>query len=230
MSWQTHSLGKMKSMTLIAIDTETTGLSHQNGDRIIEIGMVEITRDPNPRTFHSFFNPEGFKVSEGAFRVHGISDDFLIDKPLFRDRIEDMVAFIGDAELVIHNAPFDLNFLKAEANRGNIPWPSNKVIDTLVLAQHERPGKHNSLDALCAWQGIDLSVRKKHGALVDSELLSELYLRWKGQSSFELGPAREEPQSLSQTCRPLNGLLVPASDAPEYPAPSWEKFMKGISL
>jgi len=200
-------------MRLIALDTETTGLRAMRGDRIIELAMVEINRDFEPRTWHGHFNPQGQPISEEATRVHGLTADDLTDKPNFGDCLDDILDFIGDdGTLVIHNAPFDLGFLREEFTQANSIWPEPPYLDTLKLARAERPNNQNSLDALCIWQGIDLSVRTHHSALIDTRLLAELYLRWRGQSAFELKARLEDLAPSTQPAIPMNPLVIPTPE------------------
>ncbi|HEV7277858.1 MAG TPA: DNA polymerase III subunit epsilon [Devosiaceae bacterium] len=175
----------------IVLDTETTGLSPATGDRIVEIGCVElINHIPTGRHLHIYLNPER-PMPEEAFRVHGLSDDFLRDKPLFRSEASAFLDFIGDATLVIHNAPFDLGFLNAELERVQLPHLSNEVIDTVMLARQVHPGARVSLDALCKHYGIDNSRRTLHGALLDSEILAEVYLELIGGRQVALALVAE---------------------------------------
>jgi DNA polymerase III subunit epsilon len=168
-------------MREIILDTETTGLDHANGDRIVEIGAVELdNRFPTGRTYHTYINPQR-PMHEDARNVHGLTDAFLADKPLFGACAEAFLAFVQDAPLVIHNASFDIGFLNAELARyGHSPFRFERVVDTLVLARRKHPGAPNSLDALCARYGIDNSHREKHGALLDAELLAEVYVELTG--------------------------------------------------
>jgi len=164
----------------IVLDTETTGLSPQSGDRVVELGCVElINHIPTGRTFHEYFNPER-AMPEEAFRVHGLSDDFLRDKPRFSEKAEAFAQFIGDATLIAHNAPFDMGFLNEEFKRCGRGTLTNKVIDTVQVARERHPGARVSLDALCKHYGIDNSKRTLHGALLDSEILAEVYLELIG--------------------------------------------------
>jgi DNA polymerase III subunit epsilon len=164
-------------MREIILDTETTGLDHANGDRIVEIGAVELfNRFPTSRSFHVYINPER-PMSPEAENVHGLSDIFLSEKPRFAEHVEAFLEFVGDATLVIHNASFDIGFLNAElARTGHPPLRFDRVIDTLALARRKHPGAPNGLDALCTRYGIDNSNRVKHGALLDAELLAEVYI------------------------------------------------------
>lgn len=165
----------------IILDTETTGLDPSTGDRVVEIGAVELFNHlPTGRTFHVYINPERDMPRE-AEAVHGLSAAFLRDKPVFAAIAQDFLDFIGDATLIIHNASFDVAFLNAEL--GFLRLPSilpERVVDTLHIARQKHPGAANSLDALCRRYGIDNSKRTKHGALLDSELLAEVYLELIG--------------------------------------------------
>jgi DNA polymerase-3 subunit epsilon len=182
-------------MREIIFDTETTGLDPLQGDRLVEIGCIElVNRFPSGKTFHFYFNPER-DMPEAAFRVHGLSIDFLKDKPLFAEKAEELVAFLGDAQLVAHNAMFDLGFLNAELERAGVAGVSReRMIDTLLLARRKHPGGSNRLDDLCVRYSIDNSRRTKHGALLDAELLAEVYV--------ELIGARQTSLVLSQTATP----------------------------
>jgi DNA polymerase-3 subunit epsilon len=168
-------------MREIVIDTETTGLDPDAGDRIIEIGAVELVNHvPTGRTFHRYVNPQR-DVPQEAFAVHGLSNAFLADKPLFADIAGELAEFLGDARLVIHNAAFDMKFINAELGwTGRPPLPWSRAVDTLELVRRRFPGAPGSLDALCRRFGIDNSGRLKHGALLDSELLAEVYLELIG--------------------------------------------------
>ncbi len=167
----------------IVLDTETTGLAPELGHRVIEIGCVElINRKLTGKNFHVYLNPQR-EVDEGAFRVHGISSEFLADKPLFKNVLPEFLQFINEAELIIHNAPFDLGFLNAELKHAK--WAKRMdshctVFDTLVMARKKHPGQRNSLDALCKRYDIDNSNRQKHGALLDAEILAFVYLAMTG--------------------------------------------------
>jgi DNA polymerase III subunit epsilon len=164
-------------MREIVLDTETTGLDPLRGDRIVEIGCVEMfNRMPTGQTFHRHINPER-QMSAEAFAVHGLSTEFLADKPLFAEVVEDFLAFIGEAPLVIHNASFDVTFINAELDRlQRAPIPRERLVDTLLLARRKHPGVSNKLDDLCSRYAIDNSHRTKHGALLDAELLAEVYV------------------------------------------------------
>ena len=176
-------------MREIVFDTETTGLSPLNGDRLVEIGCVElINRVETGRTFHAYFNP-GRPMPTEAQMVHGLSDAFLADKPLFLERCEELLDFIGDAPLVAHNASFDFGFLNHELGScGRALVCLSRMIDTLTLARQRHPGAKHSLDALCTRYGIDRSLRVKHGALIDAQLLAQCYVELTGgrQIGFSL--------------------------------------------
>jgi DNA polymerase III subunit epsilon len=189
-------------MREIVLDTETTGLDPYQGHRLVEIGCIElINRIPSGQTFHRYFNPERSVPAE-AFAVHGLSDDFLKDKMFFAEVADDLIAFLGDAPLVIHNAGFDLGFLNAEFERAGRPLLAReRLVDTLMLARRKHPGGSNRLDDLCARYGIDNSRRTKHGALLDAELLAEVYV--------ELIGARQAQLVLSQTTMPRRVLGEP---------------------
>jgi len=179
----------------IILDTETTGLDPHTGDRIVEIGCVEILNSiPSGQTFHVYIDPER-EVPDEAFRIHGLSTDFLRGKPKFQDIAEEFLSFIGDARLVIHNAEFDMKFINAELSRfKHPPVAADRVIDTLAMARRKHPGASNSLDALCARYRIDNSRRTKHGALLDAEILAEVYAELAGgrQSALALTSAEVE--------------------------------------
>jgi len=170
----------------IVLDTETTGLSPNDGDRLVEIGCVElINHIPSGKTHHVYINPER-SMPEEAFRVHGLSEEFLKDKPVFKAVAQDFLDFIGDGTLVIHNAPFDMGFLNAELEKASFPRLTNEVIDTVMVARKKHPGARVSLDALCKHYGIDNSRRTLHGALLDSEILAEVYLELIGGKQVSL--------------------------------------------
>ena len=175
----------------IVLDTETTGLSPASGDRIVEIGCVElINHVPTGKHHHVYLDPQR-PMPEEAFRVHGLSDEFLAGKPLFADAAQDFLDFVGDRTLVIHNAPFDMGFLNAELKRIDRPALSNEVIDTVQVARKVYPGARVSLDALCKHYGIDNSKRTLHGALLDSEILAEVYLELIGGRQVALALSAE---------------------------------------
>ena len=182
-------------MREIVLDTETTGLDALRGDRLVEVGCVEIfNRMPTGQTFHRHINPQR-QVNPEAIAVHGLTDEFLADKPLFAEVVEEFLAFIGDAPLVIHNASFDIGFINAELDRLKMaPIPRERLVDTLLLARRKHPGVSNRLDDLCSRYSIDNSRRTKHGALLDAELLAEVYVDLIGarQSSLILATDTRE--------------------------------------
>lgn len=182
MSWPLWTTsGRSHPMREIVLDTETTGFEPSEGHRIVEIGAVELSNHlPTGRTFHQYINPERPMPKE-AFDVHGLGDEFLRDKPVFRQIGRAFLDFIGDARLVIHNAAFDMKFLNHELKQIGLPaieW--SRAIDTLAIARQRFPGSPASLDALCRRFGVDNSAREKHGALLDSEILAEVYLELVG--------------------------------------------------
>lgn len=176
----------------VVLDTETTGLSPAEGHRLVEVAAVElINHVPTGRHFHSYVNPER-AMPEDALRIHGLSDAFLAEQPLFGEIVDELLAFLEDAPLVIHNAKFDMAFLNAElARAGREPMPMSRAVDTLSLALRRFPGAPASLDALCRRFGIDNAGRVKHGALLDSELLAAVYLQLLGgrQAHLDLAVA-----------------------------------------
>jgi DNA polymerase-3 subunit epsilon len=188
-------------MREIIFDTETTGLDNRT-DRIIEIGGIELFNHfPTGRTIHLFVNPGDQKVHPDALAVHGITDEFLKDKPPFADVVEQVLEFFGDGKWIAHNATFDMGFINSELARISLPpILPDRVIDTLSLARRKHPMGPNSLDALCRRYGIDNSHRTKHGALLDSELLAEVYIEMIGGRQTALGlagPARQRADDVS---------------------------------
>jgi DNA polymerase III subunit epsilon len=183
-------------MREIVLDTETTGLDPFQGDRLVEVGCVElVNRIPSGQSFHQYFYPERSMPAE-ALAIHGLTDEFLKDKPLFAHVVDEFIAFVGDAPLVIHNAAFDLGFLNAELERAGRPLIAReRMVDTLLLARRKHPGGANRLDDLCVRYAIDNSHRTKHGALLDAELLAEVYV--------ELIGARQAQLILSQASTPV---------------------------
>lgn len=179
-------------MRQIVLDTETTGLDPKQGHRIIEVAAIELDgRKVSERTFHRYLNPER-EIDEGAAAVHGLTLDRLLDEPKFAEIAPALLEFIAGAELIIHNAPFDLGFLNAEFALAGLPALNNPVIDTLKVAKELHPGKKNNLNALCDRYQIDNSHRTLHGALLDTELLAEVYLGMtRGQESL-LGEERSD--------------------------------------
>jgi len=178
-------------MREIVLDTETTGLDPLAGHRVVELGCVELENMvATGRTFHVYFNPE-MAMPAGAQDIHGLSDEFLADKPRFAEKAEEFLEFVGDAQLVIHNAQFDIGFLNAELERVGMAKLINPYVDTVSVARKKFPGQRVSLDALCERFSIDNSSRTKHGALLDSELLAEVYLELSGGRQRDLGLAPE---------------------------------------
>jgi DNA polymerase III subunit epsilon len=180
-------LSPVVSNRIVVLDTETTGLSPQEGHRIIEIGCVElVNRRITGNRFHAYINPDRI-IDRGAIEVHGITNQFLEDKPRFADILEDFIVFIKDSELVIHNAPFDVGFINHEFARLTDPARTladfSSVFDTLAFARKKHPGQRNSLDALCRRYSIDNSHRELHGALLDAEILADVFLLMTGGQS-----------------------------------------------
>ena len=186
-------------MRQIVLDTETTGLEPKQGHRIIEIGCVEIVnRRITENVYHQYIQPDR-EIDDGAYEVHGISNEFLADKPRFKDIAEDFMSFVNGAELVIHNAPFDVGFLNHELSMLDPVWGAMAdhcgITDTLVMARKKHPGQKNNLDALCKRYEVNNSRRELHGALLDAELLAEVYLRMTGgQAALSLGGQTETSQ------------------------------------
>ncbi len=211
-------------MREIVLDTETTGFDADKSDRIVEIGAIELMNHlPTGRTFHVYINPER-PMPQEAFEIHGLGDDFLRDKPRFAEIAQGFVDFIAeDARLVIHNASFDMKFLNAELRRAGFPTlPWSRALDTLALAREKYPGSPSSLDALCRRFGVDNSGRDLHGALLDSELLAEVYLELiggrqpdlvldhrPGQSGAAGDPAATRPRRATRPA-PLAPRITPA--------------------
>ncbi|MDO5642731.1 MAG: DNA polymerase III subunit epsilon [Paracoccus sp. (in: a-proteobacteria)] len=216
-------------MREIVLDTETTGFDPETGDRLVEIGAVELFNHlPTKRNFHKYVNPQR-EVPESAVSVHGLTTEFLKDKPLFSDIAAEFLEFIGtDARLVIHNAAFDMKFLNAELKRAGHPaLPWSRALDTLALAREKFPGAQNSLDALCRRFGIDNSARTLHGALLDSEILAEVYLELIGGRQPDLiladpetapEPGRVAQPQMQATAQQRPRPLPPRLSGPELTA------------
>lgn len=225
-------------MREIVLDTETTGFDPAEGDRIVEIGAIELFNHlPTGKTYHQYINPER-SMPQGAFEVHGIGPDLLEppgeikpgavtlrDKPLFKAIGRAFLDFVGDAKLVIHNASFDMKFLNAELKWAGLPGiPNDRAIDTLMIARNKFPGSPASLDALCRRFGVDNSAREKHGALLDSEILAEVYLELIGGRQPDLvlassGPARSASGPVDQNWRATpRPTRLPARLTPEETA------------
>jgi DNA polymerase III subunit epsilon len=219
-------------MREIVLDTETTGFEPSEGDRIVEIGAVELFNHmPTGRTFHEYINPQR-AMPQAAFEVHGLGDDFLRDKPLFAQIGPKFLDFVGDAKLVIHNAAFDMKFLNAELGWINLPLLAmDRAIDTLLIARKKFPGSPASLDALCRRFGIE-TERTLHGALLDSQILAEVYLELIGgrQPDFGLATADQEAVSVTttETWRPKPRPRPLPSRITEEEAAAHAAFVKGL--
>ena len=205
------------SMRQVFLDTETTGLDAAAGDRIIEVGCIEmVDRRHSGRRLHHYVNPQRSSHPD-AVRVHGITDDFLADKPLFAAVAEDLLAFVAGAEVVIHNAGFDIGFIDAELERLGLPrfaQHAERITDSLTLARELFPGKSNSLDALCKRLEVDNSQREIHGALLDAGLLAEVYLRMtRGQKSLVIDAADDTAGHLADESIDLRGFELPVLQA-----------------
>ncbi len=189
-------------MRQVVLDTETTGFEPADGHRIVEIGCVELFDHlPTGNTFRAYLNPER-PVPPETTKVHGLTDEFLADKPRFAEVVQDFIDFIGDASLVIHNASFDLKFVNSELHRvGRPPIPHARAIDTIEIAKAKIPGARYSLDELCKRFAIDLSARTKHGALLDAELTAQVYLELVGgrQRKLSLGPVEAAEATAGET-------------------------------
>lgn len=204
----------------IVLDTETTGLSPEE-HRIIEIGCIEvIDRKITGEHYHIYINPER-DVDEQAFKVHGISNDFLSDKPKFSEIVDDFMSFVGSSELIIHNAPFDVGFINMELAK--VRWPKSlqkqcSIIDTLVVAKKKHPGQRNNLDALCKRYDIDNTNRQLHGALLDAEILASVYLAMTGGQTnlfdqfSEMSSDNNSIKAPQETMTLRNGIVIKATD------------------
>jgi DNA polymerase-3 subunit epsilon len=187
----------------VVLDTETTGLSHASGDRVVEIGCVELMNFlPTGRTYQVYLDPE-MPMPYGAQQIHGLTDAFLRGKPKFAEIAGEFVAFIDGAQIIAHNADFDIGFLNAELTLAGRPFITSKILDTVRLARKKYPGAQNSLDALCRRFNIDTSAREKHGALLDADLLAQVYL--------EIAGSRQPGLALAAT--PIGAELAPSADA-----------------
>lgn len=219
-------------MREIVLDTETTGFDPQNGDRIVEIGAVELVNHiPTGKktgVYHQYINPER-DMPVDAFNVHGLSEEFLVDKPVFAAIVDEFIEFIGDATLIIHNASFDMKFINAElAYLSRLPLPMERTIDTVQMARRKFPGAPASLDALCRRFGIDNSARTKHGALLDAEILAEVYLELIGgrEPGLALGTQSRNAEQTKTSDRPIRPPR-PYSPSSEEDA-AHREFMKNI--
>lgn len=200
-------------MREVVLDTETTGLSPENGDRIVEIGCLELSNHTvTGQTYHCYINPE-MPMPSAAQDVHGLSDNFLADKPLFSDVVEEFLDFAGNDPLIIHNAAFDMGFINTELERlGKSPLPRSQTIDTVSMAREKFPGSPASLDALCRRFSIDNSARTLHGALLDAELLAEVYLELIG--GRQPGLALQEVNTLEKRMVTSNPIPRPVRSFP----------------
>jgi DNA polymerase III subunit epsilon len=216
-------------MREIVLDTETTGLSPGEGHRVVEIGCIELINHlPSGRSFHCYINPER-SMPSAAFEVHGLSDDFLADQPSFAEIATDFLAFIAETPLIIHNAAFDMGFLNAELARiERPPLAADRAIDTVTMARRRFPGAPANLDALCRRFAIDNSARDKHGALLDAELLAEVYLELIGgrQPRLTLVTAAAGPTATGRPQRPHRAARPHAPGADELAA--HEAFIAGL--
>jgi DNA polymerase III subunit epsilon len=199
-------------MREIIFDTETTGFDPRSGDRMVEIGCIEMVgRVMTGETFHCYFNPQR-AMPPGAEQVHGLSEKFLSDKPLFAQKAQEMLRFLGDSPLVAHNASFDFGFLNMELEKcGHSPIAMERMVDTIAIARVKHPGAKMSLDALCTRYGIDRSHRVKHGALLDSELLAHLYIELTGGRQIGLGLA---DQGTDEASGSANIISISLKDRP----------------
>lgn len=215
-------------MRQVVLDTETTGLEVSEGHRIIEVGCVElINRRLTQHRFHFYLNPER-EIDQGAVEVHGLTNQFLADKPRFAEIASDLLDYLQDAELIIHNAPFDVGFLDAELSRVDNRWAglaqTCRITDTLQMARKLHPGQKNNLDALCKRYGVDNSQRELHGALLDAEILAEVYLTMTGgQTALRLGEQEGSGQAANtsekfQLSRDRPALRVVRADPEEMTA------------
>ena len=221
----------MASPRQVVLDTETTGLNVKQGDRVIEIGCIEMrSRRVTENHFHRYVNPER-KSEEGAARVHGISDEFLADKPKFAEVAKELVDYLRGAELIIHNAGFDVEFLDLELERaglGKLAQHVAGVVDSLALARELHPGKRNSLDALCERYAVDNSHRTLHGALLDARLLAEVYLAMtRGQESLVMDLETPAEQAAVAASIDASKLVVLRATAEELGV--HEKYLDGLA-
>lgn len=222
-------------MRQIVLDTETTGLEPKQGHRIIEIGCVEIVnRRKTDRHFHQYLNPDR-EIDDGAYNVHGISNEFLADKPRFADIAQEFIDFIRDSELVIHNAPFDVGFINAELKKLGRKWGKTEnyctVMDTLLLAREKHPGQKNNLDALCKRYDIDNTERDLHGALLDAQILLDVYLVMTGGQETLSFDSHQEQQAAEQAqVRKLdaNRKPLPVIEPTEAERAAHEQFLERI--
>lgn len=219
-------------MREIVFDTETTGLSFSNGDRLVEIGCVElINRVETGSTFHAYFHPERPMAPE-AQAIHGLSDAFLADKPLFTHLCDDLLEFLGDSPLVAHNASFDFGFLNGELKRSGRPIVSlDRMVDTVAMARSRHPGAKHSLDALCTRFGIDRSHRVLHGALLDAQLLAQVYVELTGGRQIGLTLVAESIAERHEVAAPPPSIIRPQRifAVSEEDANRHRRFMEGVN-
>jgi DNA polymerase-3 subunit epsilon len=220
-------------MRQIFLDTETTGLSAENGDRIIEIGCIEmLNRRLSDNHFHRYLNPERSSHPD-AVRVHGLTDEFLTDKPLFASIVDDLLAYLDGAEIIIHNAAFDIGFLNEELARlgkGPITNQVAKVTDSLLMAREMFPGKANSLDALCRRLEVDNSNRALHGALLDAGLLAEVYIRMtRGQETLVIDAGEQGSGTLTVAVIDLTAFDLPVLSPTEEEAAAHAALMADVN-
>jgi len=218
-------------MRQVFLDTETTGLYHAQGHRVIEVAAVEvINRRLTKNHFHYYLNPDR-EIDQGAQEVHGISLEFLQDKPRFADIANDLIAFIADSELIMHNAPFDVGFLNSEfglLGLKTVEEVTAKVTDTLKIAKEMRPGQRNNLDALCRHFGIDNSKRTLHGALLDAELLADVYMAMtRGQESLMMALDKPDQTGVDVVQKVNEPILVKLANADEQAA--HEEYLAGLA-
>lgn len=218
-------------MREIVFDTETTGLSFAGGDRLVEIGCVElVNRVETGRTYHAYLNPER-DMPEEAERVHGLSARFLSDKPLFAHVVEDMLEFLGDAPLIAHNAGFDFSFLNGELlKHGRTEICRSRMVDTLLIARTRHPGAKHTLDALCVRYGIDRSHRIVHGALLDAQLLAQVYVELTGGRQIGLGLAVDTVVDAPAAVATVRAEMRPPRPHAATPAElaAHAEFMRGV--
>jgi DNA polymerase-3 subunit epsilon len=221
----------MASPRQVVLDTETTGLNAKLGDRVIEIGCIEMrSRRVTDNRFHRYVNPER-KSEEGATRVHGISDEFLADKPKFAEIAQEFVDYIRGAEIIIHNAGFDVEFLDLELERaglGKLAQHAAGVVDSLAMARELHPGKRNSLDALCERYAVDNAHRTLHGALLDARLLAEVYLAMtRGQDSLMMD--LETPAEMAAVAASIDASKLVVLRATAMELKAHEKYLDGLA-
>lgn len=216
-------------MRQIVFDTESTGFNAESGDRIVEIGALEVVNLlPTGKIYHQYINPER-EVPEGAVAVHGLTYDRLKSEPVFAEIVGDFLEFIGDSDLVAHNADFDMRFVNAELKRVGMPALSmTRAIDTLKTARKKFPGANNTLDALCRRFNVDASERTLHGALLDAELLAEVYLELSGGRQQGLNLNRQQQQELANKQRPKKEYPARVFDIVDSEIKEFETMLEGL--